>query len=239
MEQWKFDPARDHGLSMQDRWKSVRRESGLISTGLHIGWWSFVRLYMSIWHRLHIEGQENLPTAPPFTIVANHSSHLDAMVLGSCLPWRLRHRTLPIAAGDVFFHRPTIAAFAANFLNALPMWRKSCGPHAMKELRERLIQEPCGYILFPEGGRSRDGKLKPFKMGMGMLVAEANVAVIPCHLQGCFEALDANSGVPRRRPIRLRVGKALNFSSVRNNRQGWEIVTAETEKAIRALGGIS
>ena len=54
------------------------------------------------------------------------------------------------------------------------------------------MEQACGYILFPEGTRSRDGVIKEFKCGLGMLVAGTDVPVIPCYLQGTFKALSAD-----------------------------------------------
>ena len=71
------------------------------------------------------------------------------------LPLRLRNCVFPLAAGDTFFETPAIAAFAAGMMNAPPLWRKNCGHHAIETLRQRPVAEPCGYILFPEGTRSR------------------------------------------------------------------------------------
>jgi 1-acyl-sn-glycerol-3-phosphate acyltransferase len=119
----------------------------------------------------------------------------------------------------------------------LPMWRKNCGSHALKDLRKRLVDEPCGLILFPEGQRSRDGSLLPFKAGLGMLVAGTAVPVIPCHLDGAFRAFPPNARAPRPRKIRLRIGSPLVFDSVPNARAGWEQVTAQTHAAVRQLGG--
>lgn len=235
MDDWKLEPARDLGLPPGDRLKSLRRESGLVSTGLHLAWWAGVRAYLATWHRLTIEGRERLPKKPPFVLVANHTSHLDAMVLAAPLPWRERDRIFPIAAGDVFFQTPLASAFAAGMLNALPMWRKKCGPHALDELRRRLVDEPCAYILFPEGTRSRDGAMTAFKPGLGMLVAGADVPVVPCRLEGCYDALRPEHRVPRPRRIRLRVGEPLNFASTPNSREGWVQVACETEAAVRAL----
>ena len=69
------------------------------------------------------------------------------------------------------------------------MWRKNCGPHALADLRRKLQEEKAIFIIFPEGGRSRTGSMMPFKHGLGMLVAETNVPVVPCGLVGTFEAL--------------------------------------------------
>src|SRR5437763_7255516 len=142
MQEWNLQPARDLGMPPGERLRSLQRESGLISTGLHIAWWSVIRGYLAVWHRLAISGQQHIPAQPPFVLVGNHTSHLDALVLAAPLPWRLRDRIFPIAAGDVFFQTPLASAFAAGMLNALPMWRKKCGPHALEELRRRLLEEP-------------------------------------------------------------------------------------------------
>jgi 1-acyl-sn-glycerol-3-phosphate acyltransferase len=233
---WNLEPAKDIGLQPRERLRSLRRESGLVSTGLHLAWWTVVRGYLAVWHRLVILGRENIPQQPPFILVANHTSHLDALVLASPLPWRLRDRVFPIAAGDVFFDTPLASAFAAGLLNALPMWRKKCGPHALEQLRHRLIEEPCVYILFPEGTRSRDGTVLPFKPGLGMLVAETGVPVVPCYLDGCFHALAAEQHWPRPRPIRVRIGEPLDFADVPNNRDGWLRITAAVEDRVKRLG---
>jgi len=236
MEPWQLEPARDHGLPLGQRMRSLKRESGLVSTGLHLTWWALIRTYLGAFHRLKIVGQVNLPAQPPYIMVANHSSHLDALVLAAPLPWRLRDRVFPIAAGDVFFETPVMSAFSAFFLNALPMWRKKCGPHALKELRDRLLDDPCIYVLFPEGARSRDGKMLAFKRGLGMLVAGSPVPVVPCFLQGCFEALPAEHKLPRPGRISVTIGKPLDFSHVPNDRAGWEQLMHSVEAAVRALG---
>lgn len=235
MRDWDLRPARDLGLRPGERHRSLRRESGLVSTGLHLAWWAAVGGYLKAWHRLTVDGREHIPRRPPFVLVANHSSHLDALVLASPLPWRLRDRIFPIAAGDVFFETPLLSAFSAGMLNALPMWRKRCGPHALAELRGRLLDEPCAYILFPEGARSRDGRMLPFKPGLGMLVAGTDVPVVPCRLEGCFEALLPGRRWPRPRRLRLRVGEPLTFADVPNDRAGWLHVAAETERRVNAL----
>jgi 1-acyl-sn-glycerol-3-phosphate acyltransferase len=235
MEKWDLQPARDLGMAPGERLRSLQRESGLVSTGLHLAWWSLVRGYLALWHRLAISGQPNLPGQPPFVLVANHTSHLDALVLAAPLPWRLRDRIFPIAAGDVFFETPLASAFSAWMLNALPLWRKNCGPHALAQLRLRLLEEPCAYILFPEGARSRDGRLSAFKAGLGMLVAETRVPVVPCYLEGCHQALPAKQRWPRPRRIRLRIGEPLTFESVADNRKGWVQIAAAMQERVKAL----
>lgn len=234
MDEWQYKPARDHGLSMADRWRSNKRESGLIGRiGCHL-WSAGIWRYLRTVHHLQVSGREHLPTRPPFMLVANHTSHLDALILAAILPRHLRSCVFPIAAGDTFFETHRHALFAAGLMNALPMWRKNCGRHAMQELRARLVDDPCGLILFPEGTRSRTNELAPFKPGVGMIVAGAPVPVIPCHIKGAFDAWPPQSSRPRwGKPLSVSIAPALEFSATPNGRAGWEEIASSLESAVR------
>jgi len=235
MEPWKLEPARDTGLSPSERFRSVRRESGLLESFAHHACFSLIRSYFAIAHRLTVVGREKLPMHGPFVLAANHCSHLDALTLGAALTPRHRERAFPIAAGDVFFQTKVTSTFSAIMLNALPMWRKNCGPHALADLRRKLQDERSIFIIFPEGGRSRNGSMMPFKHGLGMLVAETNVPVVPCALIGTFEALPAERNIPRPVAIKLAIGDPVQFASTANDRAGWSHIAASVESCVRDL----
>jgi 1-acyl-sn-glycerol-3-phosphate acyltransferase len=235
MDPWKLEPARDTGLTPSERFRSVRRESGLLESFAHHACFSLIRSYFAIAHRLTIVGREKLPAPGPFVLAANHCSHLDALILGAALKPRHRERAFPIAAGDVFFQTKVTSTFSAIMLNALPMWRKNCGTHALAELRRKLQEEKAIFIIFPEGGRSRTGSMIPFKHGLGMLVAETNVLVVPCGLLGTFEALPPNRKMPRPVKINLVIGEPLNFAVTPNDREGWSQIAQSVESAVRNL----
>jgi 1-acyl-sn-glycerol-3-phosphate acyltransferase len=239
MKPWELQPARDTGLTPSERFRSVRRESGLVESLAHHFCFSLLRIYFAIAHRLSIVGREKLPVHGPFVLAANHCSHLDALALGAALTPRHRERAFPIAAGDVFFQSNVTSTFSAIMLNALPMWRKNCGPHALADLRRKLQDERSIFIIFPEGGRSRDGSMKPFKHGLGMLVAETNVPVIPCGLIGAFEALPPDRKIPRPGTIKLMIGDALEFASIANDRTGWSQIATRVESCVRSLANQS
>jgi 1-acyl-sn-glycerol-3-phosphate acyltransferase len=185
---------------------------------------------------LRIEGREHLPQTPNFVLVANHASHLDTLVLGSALNLNLRNFLFPLAAGDVFFQVPAMAAFSAGVVNALPIWRKNegCG-RAIKDLRQRLLEEPTIFVLFPEGTRSRDGQMASFKPGIGMLVASTPFPIIPCYIEGAHAALPAKSRFPKPHPLRVRIGQPRFFADVKNRRAGWEEIAQTLEHDVRNL----
>jgi 1-acyl-sn-glycerol-3-phosphate acyltransferase len=239
MEPWNLQPAHDTGLTPSERFRSVRRESGLLESLAHQACFSLIRSYFAIAHRLTIVGREKLPAHGPFVLAANHCSHLDALALGAALTPRHRECSFPIAAGDVFFQTRVTSIFSAIVLNALPMWRKNCGPHALADLRRKLQEERAIFIIFPEGGRSRNGSMMPFKHGLGMLVAETNVPVVPCGLVGTFEALPPERNIPRLVAITVAIGDPLQFPSTANDRTGWSQVAASVESRVRDLAGQS
>ncbi|PYI41363.1 MAG: 1-acyl-sn-glycerol-3-phosphate acyltransferase [Verrucomicrobia bacterium] len=209
MEPWELQPARDTGLTPSERFRSVRRESGLLESFTHHACFSLLRSYFAIAHRLTIIGREKLPLHGPFVLVANHCSHLDALALGAALPPRHRERAFPIAAGDVFFQSNVTSTFSAIMLNALPMWRKNCGPHALADLRRKLREEKAIFIIF---------------------AVELN-----CGLVGTFQALPPHRKLPRPLAITLVIGDALEFASTANDRNGWSQIAATAESSVRDL----
>src|SRR5262245_43429298 len=107
-------------MSLSQRLRHPRREIGLFESAAHLCWWSLVWAYLRGFHRLEVDGLANLPSQPPFVMVGNHESHLDALVMAAPFPWRLRDRVFAVAAGDTFFETPLLAAFAVGMINALP-----------------------------------------------------------------------------------------------------------------------
>lgn len=235
MKRWDYKPAADLGLTGRARLVSLSRETGLLGLGARHLWRGWLRLYFRLWHRLRVEGRENLPREAPFVLIANHASHLDALVLGTALPARFADRIFPLAAGDTFFTGAGSSAFAAVALNALPIWRRKTRPEHLATLRGRLAQQACIYILFPEGTRSRDGSMAAFKPGLGCLVAGTPVPVVPCHIDGAFAAFPPPAKLPRARPIVLRIGAPLRFDDATNDRAGWQAIAAAAERAVRSL----
>lgn len=235
MDEWQYKPAQDRDVPGGGRWQSLQREAGLLSFVAQGLWRSVARTYLLLYHRLTIQGAEHIPASAPFVLVANHSSHLDALTLAAALPWKLRQRAFPIAAGDVFFQTKASAFFSALALNALPLWRKRCGSHALEDLRARLVGEPAIYILFPEGTRTRDGKMGPFKPGVGRLVAGSAAPVVPCYLDGAFDAMPPEGKLPVPTKLTLRIGPPLDFSALPNERSSWEKISVDLEAAVRGL----
>jgi 1-acyl-sn-glycerol-3-phosphate acyltransferase len=235
MERWRFRPAADIGLSPGARFASLARETGLAALAARLAWRALSHGYLRAVHRLTVIGAHHLPAAPPFLLIANHASHLDAVVLADCLPMRLADRVFPLAAGDHFFAHVPRAAFTAIVLNALPLARRGARPKQLGALRRRLTEDGCVYILFPEGTRARDGVMAPFRPGLGRLVAGTAVPVVPSFIEGAYAALPASARLPRHHPITVRIGQAMTFAAVSDDKAGWLRIASAGEAAVRGL----
>lgn len=235
MNGWEFQPARDRDLHGIERHRSLQREHGLAASVARLFWWGTLRVTFRVWHRLRVTGRENLPASPPFVLIANHTSHLDAPLLASLLPAKWRDQVSPVAASDTFFEKRPTAAFAAWFLNALAIRRRGTGAHDLEQMRERLQKDNAVFIIFPEGTRSRTGQLQPFKSGIGRLVAESNVPVVPCRLEGCFQAWPPGGRFIKPTSLKITIGKPVTFEDCPDTKAGWNLVAGRLHGCIEDL----
>jgi len=150
----------------------------------------------------------------------------------AALPFSWHDAVFPIAAKDVFFETHGVAEFGAIFVNALPIWRNTARTHDMRELRQRLLDPPSVFILFPEGTRTRTGIPGPFKPGIGRLVAGTQAPVVPCFIEGAFDAMPPGRHLPRPRKLRITIGRPIDFSHTPDHRHGWEEVAAVVKTAV-------
>jgi 1-acyl-sn-glycerol-3-phosphate acyltransferase len=194
-----------------------------------------VRTYLRTFHRLRVEGVEHLQQTESFALVANHASHLDALCLLGALPWSRVHHAFPAAASDYWFRTATGTVVAAGLLNALAMDREGNPRRSLAACRRALAEPGSVLILFPEGRRSPDGQLLPFRPGIGFILAGTSHPVVPAYISGTEKALPRGRAVPVPHPIRVRVGPPLRFTQVPAERSGYEQVAAELAAAVRAL----
>jgi len=103
-------------------------------------------------------------------------------------------------------------------------------------LRTRLVEDACVYVLFPKGTRTRDGWMGAFKPGLGMLVADTAVPIVPCHIRGAFQALSPGRHLPRPASITLRIGEPQTFQNISNCRKEWPQIAREMHKRDSTLG---
>lgn len=144
----------------------------------------------------------------PVVFAANHTSHLDAPLILSALPARLRHRTVVSAAADYFFDRPWKAALSAGLVGAIPTERQRINRRSM-DVAAELLDDGWNLVFFPEGGRSPDGWAREFSASAAYLASRAGVPVVPVHVQGTGTILGKRRPGLRRGETTVTFGRPL------------------------------
>jgi 1-acyl-sn-glycerol-3-phosphate acyltransferase len=186
-----------------------------------------------LYFRISAEGVEHLPARGAAIVISNHSSYLDAGVLGSILPRKVHFIVL-----SSMYARWRLRWFYWG-MDTIPVRRDRADPAAIRRALQVLTD---GGVLgvFPEGGRSPDGRLQPPMLGAALIAARAGVWVVPAGISGAYEAFPPGRFWPRPRRIRVRFGKPFRFVEPergRLSRGDIEAFGARMMSAIAALLG--
>jgi 1-acyl-sn-glycerol-3-phosphate acyltransferase len=201
-------------------------------------WFRFARwcckVFCNLFFRIHVYGRENIPDEGAFVLVGNHQSYLDPVFCG--IPLK---RPLYFLARDSLW-KNRFFGWLISSVNTIPVKQGKADLSAMRKVIGKL-KEGRGVCVFPEGTRSIDGKITPFKPGFGLLCRRGEAAVVPVVIDGAFECW------PRRKKIfspggRIDIcyGKAIPAERVKDmsDRQLSEFLTdtlrrMQTETRIR------
>ncbi len=173
---------------------------------------SLFRLYFD----LEVEDAELLPRQGSYILAANHSSHLDTAAVVSALSLILgvkeAQKIHVIGASDYFFDSRFKGWLFSTCLNVVPIEREEVSLAGLRRVRGILSKgEPI--LIFPEGTRSRDGTMREFKPGVGLIALELKTPIIPAFIEGTFASLPAGKTVPRRRRVKVRFGPEISMDS--------------------------
>lgn len=170
----------------------------------------FTRCLMRVLFGVTVEGEENLPCSGPVLIVSNHESYIDPPLFGAMV--HIRPLTF-VARSGLFGFKPF--GWFIRALNAIPLRENESDVVAIKALVRRL-EEGGAVLIFPEGSRSIDGRLTPFKRGASLLLRKARCDVLPAAVDGAHEAWPRGGcPVPRRGPgLYLKFGKVIPYGEL-------------------------
>jgi len=189
--------------------------------------------YLFVWPATHllahprVRGREHLRgLRGPVLVISNHITEIDIGLVLAALPPRLRNR-LAVAmigerlrdmrnppAGTRFFRawldRLEYFLIVALF-NVFPLPQQS-GYRESFAYAGASADRGYSVLVFPEGRRTPDGKLSPFRAGIGLLAKRLNLPVVPVRIDGLYELRIAGKRMARPGAIRLSVGAPLRFA---------------------------
>ncbi len=196
--------------------------------------------------RLSVDGLDHLrAAAPPLLFAANHTSHLDTPVLLSALPSAWRRRVAPAIAQDAFnpyfqtrsfpLWRRVGAAVrywtACGLFNAFPLPKEAVSVRRVLKFMGGLMDRGYCPLVFPEGARAADGRLRPFRSGIGLMALRLRAPVIPVCISGLEKILPPGRGWPVAGKARVKIGPPLDLSS----ESDYAAATRRVEAAVRSL----
>jgi 1-acyl-sn-glycerol-3-phosphate acyltransferase len=173
----------------------------------YLGWSSF-RLLYATYFRWRVYNPERVPLKGPVILASNHASYLDPPLVGSGI-----HRAINYLARDTLFRFPVVGWVLRKW-NSVPVDREGGGAAGLKAILDRLL-DGGAIILFPEGTRTRDGKLQPARSGIGLTVIKSNATVIPVRVFGTFEAFGRHMKRPHPHRVGVKYGRPINFDKLR------------------------
>lgn len=180
----------------------------------HIDWtsiffrylWSFYLqdFVFKFYIRIKIVGtpfKEIYQKYPRLIIISNHASHLDATSITAAIPRKYWLSLYIAAAKDYFFSNPFFTFFSQHCLGAIPIDRKDRKGEAVNLIIKLLTTlDRMWLIIFPEGTRSKDGKLQDFKRGVSIFATKTNTPIL-------FMYIDGNSKLMPKGAIWAKPGK--------------------------------
>lgn len=193
------------------------------------------RAWLRIVHGLRIEGRGHIPLEHSCIIVANHTSHLDTLCILAALPLHKLHDAHPAAAADYFFRDSLRSALATLVTNAIPLDRNGAARQSMSLCRRILDVEGSILIVYPEGTRGDGASIRPFKRGVGDLVAGRDIPVVPCHIEGASAAWPKDAVLPRPARVRVRFGRPRHYAHLRRCKLSAQRISQDLRRAVIEL----
>ena len=156
--------------------------------------WSF-----TLGFSLRMQGTCNMPITGPALLIANHQSFLDPLLVGL-----VARRPLVYLARKSLFRNRYFAAMIRS-LNAVPIDQEGIGKEGIRTILEQL-QLGKAIVVFPEGARSEDGAMHPFKSGIHLLIKRAQAPIVPVGIAGAYHAWPIWRSYPIPAPLFLPPG---------------------------------
>lgn len=199
--------------------------------GRRLHWFSYAWSWLimkTIFSPLKVTGLDKIDTSKPHVYAVNHASALDIPALYTYLPFQFR----------IAFKKELLAYPVVGW--QLKRSGQVCidqqnPAHSISSIRAALKGLKAGLplVIYPEGGRTPDGEIKPFLPGAFFLAIKAQVDIVPVALVGTYELLPMNTYHIKCRPLEMRVGDPISTTGL--TMKDLETLSMRVRKAVEDL----
>ena len=189
--------------------------------------WSWM-IMKTICSPVKVTGLEKINVSVPHVYAVNHASALDIPILYVYLPFQFR-----IAFKKELLSYPIIGWHLKRSGQVCIDQQKPSGSIGSVRSALKSLKGGMPLVIFPEGGRSPDGQIKPLMPGAFFLAIKAQVDIVPIALIGTFELLPMDTYHIKPRPLEMRVGEPISTAGLRGH--DMDALSAKVQRAIEEL----
>ena len=195
-----------------------------------------------------VTGRENLRgVRGPLLVISNHIADVDVGFIQFALPARIRHKLATATGGEALeilrspgpdrpwlrrIHDRLQWTLGVALLNLFPLPRQS-GFRKSFAYAGEAVDRGYSVLVFPEGKHTEDGKLCPFRTGVGLLANNLRIPILPMRIDGLFEIKNAGKKFAAPGKIKVRIGKPMQFAPETDP----EEIARALQKAVEDLAG--
>lgn len=202
--------------------------------------WLIATIFRLVWRPV-ITGTEHIPRTGPLLVASNHLSFIDSIVI----PLAVADRRVTFLAKSEYFEGKGLAGWAKRTLftalGAVPVQRgESAEARAALETALGVLERGWACGIYPEGTRSRDGRLYRGRTGIAWLALTSGAPVLPVGLTGTNEMQPIGSRMLRVRPVTVRFGPLIrpqDYAALGGRVRARRQLTDDLMDAIAALSG--
>ncbi|MDF1613874.1 AMP-binding protein [Desulfurivibrio dismutans] len=202
-----FDPLDEPETVLKEQSRRWLKPLNSLQIAMAWGLYQLNRFLFRLLFRLRVEGLEHLPKEKPFILAPNHVSFLDSFAIGAALPFPLFRRTYYAGNAEVAF-RNAFFRLVCRLGQAVPIDPRRATATSLA-YGAVITDNGCNLVWFPEGERSWDGRLQPFRSGIGMLLDRRPVYVVPAHIAGANLAWPRGRNFFKPHPISIKFGRPM------------------------------
>ena len=190
----------------------------IVTKSATLMYWTGVKLVVYVTRiageKVTVEGRENIP-AGVCLFAANHTSNADAPAIVGAIP-----RRIAILGRKSLFDIPIVGK-AFSLAKFVPVDRENRDA-ALASVQEavKYMREGFSFLVYPEGTRSPDGRLRRFKKGSFVIAIEAGIPVVPVSCAGAHRVMKKNSLIIRPGRVTVRFGKPIDASAYSVEQRG-------------------
>lgn len=169
--------------------------------------WLAARTLYGVLFRYRTFNAHRAPTAGPLLVIANHQSYLDPPAVSFALP--RRHLTF-LAKAQLFVN--PIFGNLIRLLNSVPI--QGTGETAPIRTALEVLSRGGAVLIFPEGSRTLDGAMHPFRRGAWLILTKSKCTVLPVAIEGAYDAFPRKKKPRLFRPVWTNVGEPISAETL-------------------------